>query len=239
MIITGFVLLAGTSVILGIQNKQMNEHAQELREIEAELEKQQEEQKKQQKLNAEIEQMKNDIDHLPDDYTVPGYDEWQQATQVGKYLNDESDGKLKEEWGTFLAIEAEKRDIDPFLVYELLYVETGGTFDPKTVGPQTQYGHAYGLAQFMKNTGPWIADMAELPYEDERLFDPFYSIHLSVVYLEYLYSEYGDWDHALTAYHRGIGGLEDYLDDNGDAKSNYAEEIQDNADENQFVAYDR
>ncbi|WP_026689229.1 lytic transglycosylase domain-containing protein [Alteribacter aurantiacus] len=221
-----FVMLGGTVIVLGFQNHQMQERVAEIKE-------QKEKQREEQILAEETEQMQHYIDHLPEDYDVAGYDSWQKATMIADHFVEDSEGRFKEEWGIFLALEAEKKDIDPFLVYELLRVETGDTFDPETVGPKTQYGRAYGMAQFMKNTGPWIADMADLPYEDDLLFDPFYSIQLSVVYLEFLFSRYDDWDQALTAYHRGIYGMEAYVEENGDAKSWYAVEIQEKAEESQ------
>ncbi|MFC5713402.1 lytic transglycosylase domain-containing protein [Thalassorhabdus alkalitolerans] len=166
------------------------------------------------------------------------YQTWLEARETAKHLYDDSNENFKMEWGVFLAHQAKKREIDPFLIFELLRVETGDTFDPSLVGPETRYGKAYGMGQFMKNTGPWIAEKADLPYEDDLLFNPFYSIQLSVLYLDYLYDKYDDWDHALTAYHRGMGGLQAYIKDNGDAKSWYAVEIQENAENQESaVAY--
>jgi len=43
--------------------------------------------------------------------------------------------------------------------------------------------------------------------------------------LDFLYTQYGNWDQTLTAYHRGIAGLENYMEENGHAKSMYATEI--------------
>ncbi|ARK30594.1 lytic transglycosylase domain-containing protein [Halalkalibacter krulwichiae] len=167
------------------------------------------------------------------------YDSWVTSMDVADQLHEDSDGNFKKEWGLFLAELSQQHEIDPFIVYELLKTETGGTFDPTLVGPETRFGHAYGLAQFMKNTAPWIADMADLPYNDELLFDPLYSIQLSVTYLDFLYNKYNDWDHALTAYHRGMGGLETYLGENGHAKSAYAVEIQDGAKQFDLIAYNK
>ncbi|PYZ94277.1 lytic transglycosylase [Salipaludibacillus keqinensis] len=232
IMIVVIAVLVGVSFVLG------NEYAQTQEKIEK-LEIAKQEQRAQQEIDLEIERMKGYIDHLPDDYEGTGYVGWQEAKQVSNHLYEESDGLFKKDWGLFLTLEAQKREIDPFLVYELLKVETGGKFDPELVGPETQYGHAYGMAQFMKNTGPWIAEMADLPYDDEMLFDPHYSIQLSVVYLDFLYQQYEDWDYALTAYHRGIYGLEQYIEDNGDAKSWYAVEIQENAETTGLVAYDQ
>ncbi|MGY4690326.1 lytic transglycosylase domain-containing protein [Salibacterium sp. K-3] len=158
-----------------------------------------------------------------------GYHEWNDARQTAEILKEESGGDFQIDWGTYMVYQAEKKDIRPALVYELLKVETGGTFNPDLTGPPTKYGHAYGMAQFMKNTGPWIADMAGLPYSDSMLFDPFYSIQLSIEYLDYLHDKYGNWNQALTAYHRGVGGLEMYEEEHGHAESWYAEEIQEKA----------
>ncbi|MDG5788776.1 transglycosylase SLT domain-containing protein [Evansella sp. AB-P1] len=164
------------------------------------------------------------------DFSV-GLTTWMNGMEIANTLYEDSKGQFEEEWGLFLSLEAENRGIDPFLVYELLKIETGGTFDPTLVGPETPYGHAYGLAQFMENTGPWVANMANLEYEHDLLFDPLYSIQLSLVYLEFLYDLYEDWNYALTAYHRGIYGLEMYIEENGHAESWYAVEIQENAEE--------
>ncbi|SER69535.1 transglycosylase SLT domain-containing protein [Salipaludibacillus aurantiacus] len=231
IMIVAIAALAGSSIVLANEYRQTKEKIKE-------LEVAKEEQRKQQARDLEIERMKRYAGQLPEDYEVSGYENWNEAKQVADYLYEDSGGLFKEEWGLFLALEAQKKEINPFLVYELLKVETGGQFDPELVGPETKYGHAYGMAQFMKNTGPWIAEMAGLQYEDDMLFDPHYSIQLSIVYLDYLYEQYGDWDHALTAYHRGMYGLEQYIEDNGDAKSWYAVEIQENAQEFDLVAYE-
>ncbi|UCZ54527.1 transglycosylase SLT domain-containing protein [Bacillus shivajii] len=223
------LILGGATFYTGNEYVKMKEKVEE-------LESEKEEQLAEQQLELEIHQMKTYIDHIPEGYDVSGYDTWLHAKHVADYLYEDSEGRFDRNWGKFLALEAERKGIDPFLVYELLKVETGGMFDPETVGPETKYGHAYGLAQFMKNTGPWIAEMAGLPYDDEMLFDPYYSIQLSVTYLDFLYKEYEDWDYALTAYHRGMYGLEAYIEENGHAASWYAVEIQENAEQASLVA---
>ncbi|ALA51130.1 transglycosylase SLT domain-containing protein [Shouchella clausii] len=151
---------------------------------------------------------------------------WSEAMKLADELYEDSDGHFKKEWGMYLAHLAEQKQMNPYLVYELLKVESGEQFDTNAVGPKTKYGHAYGMAQFMTNTAPWIAEMAGVEYRQELLFDPFYAIQLSVEYLDFLYDQYGDWDKALTAYNRGMGGLESYINENGDAKSSYAVKIQ-------------
>lgn len=168
---------------------------------------------------------------LPDFRSAVTIRNWHNAQESAKAMHEDSEGAFKKEWGVFLASEANNRDIDPFIVYELLRVETGGKFDPEMTGPETSYGHAYGLAQFMTNTAPWIADMAGVEYDEDLLFDPYYSMLLSVEYLDFLYDRYDNWNYALTAYHRGIYGMENYVSENGHAKSWYAVEIQKMADD--------
>ncbi|TPE69327.1 lytic transglycosylase domain-containing protein [Halalkalibacterium halodurans] len=165
------------------------------------------------------------------------YTTWEASNELAEMLYEDSEGAFEKEWGWFLAGISQQYGVDPLIVYELLRTETGGTFDPTLVGPETQYGRAYGMAQFMHNTAPWIAEKAGLPYEDDLLFDPVYSIQLAVVYLDFLYDKYEDWDHALTAYHRGMYGLEKYIEENGNAESWYAVEIQENAENYDWVAF--
>ncbi|PRO65152.1 lytic transglycosylase [Alkalicoccus urumqiensis] len=185
----------------------------------------------QERVNEHMEELEEQISGLPDGYEVKGHADWEQAGMFAAHVYEDSEGAFEKDWGLLLALEAEKQNIDPFVVYELLRVETGDTFDPELVGPETQYGHAYGMAQFMENTGPWIAEMAGLPYEKELLFDPQYAIQLSVTYLSYLHDRYeGNWDEALTAYHRGMSGMKQYVQENGDAASWYAVEIQEKAE---------
>lgn len=159
------------------------------------------------------------------DASAISLEEWKQAKEYSRVFHEDSNGKFSEKWGLFLAFQSMKSDIDPAIVYELLKVETGNKFDPELIGPQTKYGRAYGMAQFMKNTAPWIADMAGVEHSHEKLFNPYYSITLSVTYLEFLYQKYENWDEALTAYNRGIGGLETYVSRKGTPKSSYSEEI--------------
>ncbi|MBO8156074.1 MAG: transglycosylase SLT domain-containing protein [Bacillaceae bacterium] len=188
--------------------------------------------------NQVLESQNHYLKSLPTQFkTSSWYKEFPEMDKMAGRMVDESGGKFKRSWAIYLIREAKRYDIDPFLVYELLRVETGGTFNPELVGPPTAYGRAYGLAQFMKNTAPWIAEMAGLPYEDDLLFDPYYSMQLSLVYLDFLYHEYGNWNEALTAYHRGMGGLEQYKKEHGHARSWYAVKIQQNARSHESYAF--
>ncbi|KAB8128616.1 lytic transglycosylase domain-containing protein [Gracilibacillus oryzae] len=191
-------------------------------------------------LSNKINEMETQTAYLLNNQTLQlnssNYQSWENYFEKAEVMVKDSEGRFLRPWATFLVKEAEKYNIDPFLVYELLKVETGTTFDPGLVGPETKYGHAYGMAQFMKNTAPWVAEMAELPYEDELLYDPYYSIKLSLVYLDYLHDRYGNWNETLTAYHRGMTGMKQYKLKNGHAKSEYALIIQTNAKEHGLLA---
>lgn len=168
--------------------------------------------------------------------TDEDYKHWAYIEEIAEQMVEDSDERFKKTWAIYLVNEATQYEIDPFLIYELLKVETGHTFNPDLIGPETRYGHAYGMSQFMKNTAPWIADMADLPYSDDLLFDPYYSMKLAIVYLDFLYHKYEDWDQALTAYNRGMTGMENYVRNNGSAKSQYAQIIQTKAKDHQYVA---
>ncbi|MCP3025662.1 lytic transglycosylase domain-containing protein [Halobacillus sp. A5] len=194
---------------------------------------------KNEQLSEENEQLQAENDYvLSKDRTVDNsdFDQWSYLEDQAEAFHKDSDEEFKKPWALFMVKQSEKYEVDPVVVYELLKVETGDTFNPKLVGPETKYGKAYGIGQFMKNTAPWIADMAGLRYEEELLFDPYYSMQLAVVYLDYLYNKYNNWDEALTAYHRGVGGLKKYKEENGDAESWYAVEIQSKADSHETIA---
>ncbi|MBU9712088.1 transglycosylase SLT domain-containing protein [Bacillus tamaricis] len=219
-------------LIVGTEHMKLKE---QIREMEVSLNAQEQEYK--QALN--VERIKGFVDYSEREGISSSYLSWKEAHEIAEHFYEDSDGRFQKEWAIFLAMETDGKELDPFLVYELLKVETGGTFDPHLIGPETPYGHAYGLAQFMTNTGPWIAEMAGIPYEQDKLFDPIYSIQLAIVYLDFLYQQYGDWNHALTAYHRGIYGLEQYIEENGHAESWYAVLIQENAEDSQLLSYEQ
>lgn len=204
---------------------------------------QQEKQTKMEKLIAENRILAAENKHLKAKITYDvelrntdeDYKHWAYVEKVAEQMVEDSDDRFKKTWAIYLVNETTQYEIDPFLVYELLKVETGNTFDPDLIGPETNYGHAYGMSQFMKNTAPWIAEIADLPYSDELLFDPYYSMKLAIVYLDFLHHKYDNWDQALTAYNRGMTGMENYMRNNGTAKSQYAQTIQTKAKNHHIV----
>lgn len=213
-------------MLSGIEKEQVHHHLEVLDEKQEDLE-------RAEKIETE-EIFPEELQPISSEMT---YHEWKAAEDEAEDFYEKSDGLFKKDWGVFMSYHAHNKDIDPAIVYELLSVETGETFDPDLVGPQTKYGRAYGMAQFMTNTGPWIADMADIAYEKDFLYNPYYSMRLSVEYLDYLHDKYeGDWNKALTAYHRGVAGMRAYVEENGDAKSWYAVEIQEKAEDRELVA---
>lgn len=177
-------------------------------------------------IDAQKELNHDDIEHVSLNPTKQSvhYIDWKERKEIVETIVEDSGGKFETSWAYFLVEKAEEFDVDPFIVYELIKIETGATFDPNLVGPDTRYGNARGLGQIMhSNTAAWLVSMAGLEYEGkEQLFDPYFSIELTVVYLDFLYGRYGNWEEALTAYNRGMYGLEQYVERRGHARSSYA-----------------
>lgn len=147
-----------------------------------------------------------------------------------QYYRSTIEDKLTVEEMSHLIKEANRHDIPVEILIKLLKTESN--FNKDTVGPLTAYGHAYGIAQFMENTAPWIAEMADLDYDKEYLFDPLYSITLAATYLNYLqygdehtHAGFHDWHATLTAYNRGIGGFKTYVRDHQTTVSRFSNTI--------------
>lgn len=146
------------------------------------------------------------------------------------YYRSKIEEKLTVDEMKHLIKEANRHDVPIEILIKLLKTESN--FEKDTVGPLTPYGHAYGIAQFMENTAPWIAEMADLEYKKEHLFDPIYSITLAATYLNYLqygdeqsHAGFHDWHASLTAYNRGIGGFKSYVRDNQTPVSRFSNTI--------------
>lgn len=149
--------------------------------------------------------------------------------QVAFYY-ESIEGKLSKDILQHLVREANKNDVPPEILIKLLKTESN--FNPNLIGPLTRFGHAYGMAQFMENTAPWIADMANLDYKKELLFEPEYAISLAATYLNYLqygdggaHEGYQDWHATLTAYNRGMGGLNTYQQRYQTVQSSFSKKI--------------
>ncbi|NLY10925.1 MAG: lytic transglycosylase domain-containing protein [Firmicutes bacterium] len=104
--------------------------------------------------------------------------------------------------------EAEKRDLDPYLIVAMIQVESG--FRPEVVSPKG----AVGLMQIMPDTAEWIANQIELDFEIEQLKDPEINIKLGTWYLYYLNNQFPSLLTALAAYNGGQGNVRQWLQDN-------------------------
>lgn len=150
------------------------------------------------------------------------------------FYRSQIDKKLTKKEMLHLVKEANRLHVPAEILLKLLKTESNYTHD--LVGPKTKYGHAYGMAQFMKNTAPWISQMADLEYRFDKLFDPYYSITLAATYLQFL--QYGDgighegyenWHSTLTAYNRGINGLRKYERSHQTTVSSFSKKIMSDA----------
>src|SRR5690554_1254106 len=68
------------------------------------------------------------------------HEHWAYIEDIVEQMVQDSDAQFKKTWAIYLANEAAQYDIDPFIIYELIKVETGHTFDPQLIGPETNMG---------------------------------------------------------------------------------------------------
>lgn len=195
----------------------------------------------QMKTSMQAEILKSSVQNmsLTDQTGKNPYSNWLNTEKLANGFYSKSHGRFKKSWGIFLIQQSRKHGIDPNIVFQLLSVESGRTFNPKQIGPKTKYGRAYGMSQFMSNTAPWIAKMAGMPYQKSKLFDPYYSIELSITYLDFLHNRYGNWNQTLTAYNRGMYGMKQYIQKHGNSKSEYATKIEQLAQKTKRASFNR
>jgi soluble lytic murein transglycosylase-like protein len=105
--------------------------------------------------------------------------------------------------------------VDPVLAFRLVRVESG--FDPRA---KSRAG-AIGLAQVLPST----ARLYEPGLSVEQLYEPATNLRLGFRYLHDLMARYGTLNHALVAYNRGPGKLQNLLDAGKEPKSAYARRV--------------
>lgn len=105
--------------------------------------------------------------------------------------------------------------VDPDLGFRLVRVESG--FDPRA---KSRAG-AIGLSQVLPST----ARLYEPGLSVEQLYEPATNLRLGFRYLHDLMARYGTLNHALVAYNRGPGKLQDLLDAGKEPKSAYARRV--------------
>jgi soluble lytic murein transglycosylase len=109
---------------------------------------------------------------------------------------------------------AAKYDQDPYLIAAM--VRTESDFDPLA----TSGSGAVGLMQLMPATAEWVAEQSGAWPEGESpvLTDPVDSLELGVWYIDYLGGLYGKGTlAALAAYNAGLGNVDDWIAEAGDA----------------------
>lgn len=100
--------------------------------------------------------------------------------------------------------------LDPLLPVAIAYVESG--YNPRAMSPVG----ARGFMQLMPSTAEEWAGKLQLPYSDDRLYDPIYNCRLAINYFNALRGHYNDeLAIALTAYNRGQGNVAKIVEKHG------------------------
>lgn len=151
--------------------------------------------------------------------------EWQQKTQE---LSNELEkiNRFTLNYGTKPEItaavlrESEKFEVEPTVMFELIKVES--KYNPEAISPDG----AAGLCQLRPMTAQSLSKELGISYSDEQLFNIDYNIMLATYYLAKLLNVTdNDYHKALTAYNRGIGGLQKYIARTGTGISHYSSRI--------------
>lgn len=103
--------------------------------------------------------------------------------------------------------EAQKHDLDPYLVSAVIYVES--KFDSKALSASG----AMGIMQIMPSTGKWVAEKLGLEgFQEEDLYDIETNITIGCWYLANLRQEFGNnLIIMLAAYNGGRGNVKLWL----------------------------
>ncbi|HBB29710.1 MAG TPA: lytic transglycosylase [Clostridiales bacterium] len=109
---------------------------------------------------------------------------------------------------------AEKYNLDPYLVYSIIKVESGFDASAKS------YKGAIGLMQIMPQTGEYISNLlGEQGFTEGKLYDPEINIRYGTYYFSKLYKNYyEDLDMALAAYNGGEGNVRRWIREDSEGK---------------------
>lgn len=164
-------------------------------------------------LVAEMNSLQQELEHMQD-----------QADQLQDELSKIK--RYSEHYGTTPQViasvfrESEKYGLNPAIMLEL--IKTESNYKPEAISGDG----AKGLCQIRPVTAKATARELGLVYQAELLHDTEYSIKLGTYHLAKLVSLYKDDYHsALTAYNRGIKGLEKYVQRTGTPVSTYSSRI--------------
>lgn len=112
---------------------------------------------------------------------------------------------------------ASQNRLDPLFVAAVIRVES--RFDSMA---ESNKG-AKGLMQLMPETAMWICEQINVPYEEQKLYEPEYNIRLGCWYLANLREEFSNNTNlVLAAYNGGRGNVKKWMDEGlwlGDEKN--------------------
>ncbi len=117
-----------------------------------------------------------------------------------------------------IVAEAERYDLDPWLVVGVIRVESRFyNFAESNKG-------ARGLMQLLPDTGEELANDLGVSWTTaDSLYNPVKNVKLGVAYLAILNRRFGgDWDKTLAAYNMGPGRVRQWLADGRDLPTGYA-----------------
>lgn len=102
---------------------------------------------------------------------------------------------------------ANEYEFAPELLLGLIHTESEG--NPNSTGNNKNGTKDRGLGQLNDGTSPWLwAQVFDVPFRQELLYDPYINITLTAWYLNYLWKlNDGDLHKTLTAYNRGQRGM--------------------------------
>lgn len=124
-----------------------------------------------------------------------------------------------------------QHDIPFELAFEVVRHESN--FDPNAVN-YNEWNNTYdrGLFQLNDNTSPWLAENIGINnFNRDITYDPELNMKMGMWYLDYLHGRYNDWQRTLTAYNKGIGGLQSFERRHGTSRSLYSRSILRSVDE--------
>ncbi len=112
-------------------------------------------------------------------------------------------------YSSFVEKYSDKYDMDENFIYAV--IKTESNFDPNA---ESDVG-ARGLMQLMEDAYEWVGyrmnDERGLSYDS--MYVPEYNVEYGTYLLMLLFTEYGDYETALAAYHSGRGNVNKWLED--------------------------
>lgn len=110
-------------------------------------------------------------------------------------------------WRRTLVAQANRRDLDPFMVAGLIRQES--EFNPGAISR----AKAYGLTQVLPSTGRQLARKEGIRrFRPSMLLQPETNLRLGITYLQLLLNQWGGrWEEALASYNAGKSRVDEWL----------------------------